>query len=80
MLCATIGITIVRLESLNSVPKNSRCTKIGCQSPCLDDTRVDKLLDLLTNDRILEMFLQSLRVLLCLLKDRLHNRVIHDFL
>lgn len=78
MLCATIGITIVRLESLNNAKELSSYK--NSQSPCLDDTSIDKLLDLLTNDRVLEMFLQSLRVLLCLLKDGLHDRVIHDFL
>lgn len=52
------------------------CQKLS--SP--DDTSVDQFLDLSSDNRILHMILQCLRIGLSLLQDLLHDWVIHDSL
>lgn len=47
---------------------------------CLDDTGIDELHDVLTHRWVLHVVLQRGWIRLCLLQDRLHDGVAHDFL
>ena len=57
-------------------PLESLCLHL----PGLDNTSVDKFHDLVADSWVLHVILESGRVALGLLEDRLHNRIAHDAL
>ena len=47
---------------------------------CPDNTRADKLVDLVPDDGVLHVVLECGRICLSLLENRLHHGVVHDLL